>query len=235
MRRRGGRKLSTDGHVVHGVNDFNGNKIFDWSATSTIFNSWPPFPEVGVLDTADGAVNASRITADTPLDAVMANLDTEALNRVFGFPQSNGPFNVPIHEVATLSLASRGINEREQLMTFEESGTLPFGPYLSAAADPRVTLREWNAISGRISGRCARDGTSQILVELKDALPNALYSMWDIGVTNVRTCPHWPRSDQLALVAEQRALLRHVRGERVCSRWLRTRRRPSGRSVASRT
>lgn len=181
------RIFRVEGHVSHGVNSFNNLPIVDFSEASNLFDSYPPLLEIGVF--RPGAQNASRIFPDTPLSSVMANIDGADFQNAFGFPRGIGPWNVPLQQVPTIEINSININDRRVPKTFadtRDSFNLG-GPYLSAGVDKSITLGDWNRASARIIGLCSHDGTSRVKVQLKNGLPHAVYTMWDIGVSDPLT------------------------------------------------
>lgn len=172
-----------DGHVTHGVNTFNNKAIVDFSGSSNIFAALGPAHEIGVLQ--PGAGNASIITEDVPPETLMANIDAFDLQMGLGLPSGVGPFNIPIAKVPTIFAGSMTINNRVTPNEFSDSSdvTLLGSPYLSKRADNNVTLGKWNRASGRISGSCNKNG-ARVRVQIKNGLPNGVYTMWDVGVRN---------------------------------------------------
>lgn len=186
------RVFQVEGHVSHGVNVFNNLPIVDFSQSSIIFRFFPPIHEVGAF--TPGAVNASRIFPQTPLGSLVANIDSFDLQRSIGSPRGVGPWNVPLQKVPTIGLDSANINDRRVSKSFAmtKNPSNIGGPYLSADADEFITLRKWNKASGRISGVCYSDGTAKVKVQLKNGLPNAVYTLWDVGITNPLTLKEQP-------------------------------------------
>eukprot|EP00178_Gracilaria_changii_P023418 TRINITY_DN70894_c0_g1_i1.p1 TRINITY_DN70894_c0_g1~~TRINITY_DN70894_c0_g1_i1.p1 ORF type:complete len:308 (-),score=30.06 TRINITY_DN70894_c0_g1_i1:2495-3418(-) len=173
--------FAIDGHVTHGVNDFNGKLIVNFSSSSLIFSSFPPLPEIGVINPF--GANASRITDSTPLMSLMATIDAFDFQTFLMFPPGVGPFNVPIAETPTFNLTSTSIIDRSTPFFFNDSvdPEVLGQPYLSSGADANITLREWNEAASRLSGVC-RGGKARVRVQVQNALPNALYTLWDVGV-----------------------------------------------------
>lgn len=172
-----------EAHQSHGINAFNDKKLFDFSGQSRILSELPPVPEIGVL--APGMKNASRIFEDTPLSTLMANVDAVDFRNLIGNPRGTGPFNVPIAKVPTIIRTSNSLKDRRVPRSFDDSID-PFvreGAYLSAEADGEITLGDWNRATGKITGNCNSRG-AVVRVQLRNALPNGLYTIWDIGVTH---------------------------------------------------
>ncbi|CAN8066486.1 unnamed protein product [Agarophyton chilense] len=177
---------SIDGHVSHGINTFNDKRIVDLSASSNIFSSFGSIYEIGVLN--ERGDNASVITDRTPLDSLMATIDAFDYQTSLGFPAGVGPFNIPIADTPTLTIISQELNDRTAPRSFfDSSNPSVIGlPYLSQESDDRITLADWNKMSTRIVGRCFNNSASVSII-LKNALPNGLYTLWDVGVIDALT------------------------------------------------
>lgn len=176
-----------DAHVAHGINTFNNKPITNFTSASRLFSSFGPVPEIGVLN--PGGTNASAITSETSLESLMATIDAYNFRMTLGFPQSNGPFNVPIAQSPTIFGQSADINDRIVPIPFSDSNDLSLidSSYLSKGADSDITLGEWNRISGRMTGYCKEDGTSAVAVQIRNGLPNGIYTLWDVSVLNPLT------------------------------------------------
>lgn len=183
---RCGAAFTIDAHQVHGINSFNNMNLVDFSESSNLFSSFPPIHEIGVF--TPGASNASKIFKSTSLDTLVATIDAYDFQVALKFPRGIGPFNVPIAQVPTISVLSTSISDRLTPNSFASSTdpAVREGPYLSKEADGIISLGEWNSAVGQIRGRCV-SGTAKVRILLKHALPNALYTAWDIGVANPLT------------------------------------------------
>lgn len=183
------REFSIDGHLTHGVNTFNSKPLVDFSNSSTIFQAAGPMHEVGVFDPSPGATNGSRITDATPLTARMATINAWDLQQQLGVPQGKGPFNIPLADAPTLSVQSRNVNDRIKPRPYADStdGRVVGEVYRSGSALSDIRLSRWNFASSRITGRCEADGTATATIQIRNGLPNALYTMVDIGVTDALT------------------------------------------------
>lgn len=180
------QKFAVEGHITHGINSFNSKPMVDFSGASKIFTSLGPVHEVGVKDV--GGKNGSRITSSTPLSTRMATIDAYNLRTSFGLARGRGKLNVPLAQTPTIFFGSQTINDRVKPASFAMSSD-PYAvgrPYLSEAADADIRLSEWNSASAVISGRCEGGGAS-VTVRLRNGLPNALYTMLDIGVNDALT------------------------------------------------
>lgn len=177
--------FTIDAHQVHGVNSFNNRPLVDFSESSNIFPA-NPIHEIGVF--TPGAFNASRIFKRTAFDRLVANIDSYDTRVVLGNPRGTGPFNVPIAQVPTISTSSRTITDRTRPRSFASSidPVVLGGAYLSEEVEEFVTLEKWNNAVGRIRARCFA-GRAVVRILLKHGLPNALYTVWDIGVLDPLT------------------------------------------------
>eukprot|EP00178_Gracilaria_changii_P019040 TRINITY_DN55465_c0_g1_i1.p2 TRINITY_DN55465_c0_g1~~TRINITY_DN55465_c0_g1_i1.p2 ORF type:complete len:356 (+),score=54.41 TRINITY_DN55465_c0_g1_i1:1972-3039(+) len=180
------RFFSVDGHVSHGINTFNDEPIVDLSASSAIFSSFGRIYEIGVLN-QDGT-NASVITARTPPSALMATIDAFDYQNSLRFPAGVGPFNIPIADAPALTILSQNLNDRVPPNSFADSADpAVIGlPYLSRESDAQITLADWNRMSARIVGKCFNN-SAKVKIVVRNALPNGLYTLWDVGVTNPLT------------------------------------------------
>eukprot|EP00177_Eucheuma_denticulatum_P004935 GFKZ01008963.1.p1 GENE.GFKZ01008963.1~~GFKZ01008963.1.p1 ORF type:complete len:299 (+),score=30.36 GFKZ01008963.1:117-1013(+) len=183
------RPFRLDGHISHGINNFNNLPIVNFSTSSLFFASLPPIPEIGVLTTnPPDATNASLITPATPLSSLMATINPTNFQTSLGFPPGVGPFNIPLARTPTLFFTSTSVNDRVTPLPFVDSinpATLS-APYLSREADSAITLRDWNRASARITATC-RNSAATVRVRLRNALPNAIFSLWNVGVTDPLT------------------------------------------------
>lgn len=179
-------RFSLDGYITHGDNIFNNRPIVDYTESSSVLNTLGPVPEVGVL--TPRANNASTITDAVPPTALLATIDAYAFRTGLGIPQGIGPFNIPLAKTPTTFAFSTNINDRIPPNSFKSSSdpAVLSNPYLSKQALRKITVADWNRASARISGRC-RDGRATVKVELRDGLPNGLYTLWDVGSTNFGT------------------------------------------------
>ncbi len=180
------RRFAIDGHITHGLNNFNGKPIADLTKTSNLFNGAGVLYEIGVLNTAPNAANASVITETTPLNSKMASLDAQEFQQALGFPRGVGPFNIPLQDTGVLTVLSQNINDRLKPNSFASTrGNIAnLLAYLPFGADTVITLRDWNRPSARIENLCLPDGSSIVKIKLRNAMPNALYTAWNVGVSN---------------------------------------------------
>lgn len=179
------------GHITHGINTFNDRPLADFSASSKLFARIGTVHEIGVLK--KGGKNASIITDNVSPGTPMATIDSYELQEGLGFPSGLGPFNIPISTAPTLFTGSKTINDRMKPKPFAESSDLStLGlPYLSKEADAQITLQEWNCASARIYGSC-NNGRATFKVQIKNGLPNGVYTMLDVGISNPLTAKEVP-------------------------------------------
>ncbi|KAI0559262.1 hypothetical protein FGB62_160g06 [Gracilaria domingensis] len=118
----------------------------------------------------------------------MATIDAFEYQTSLGFPAGVGPFNIPVAEAPALTILSQGLNDRVPPPSFADSSdpSVIALPYLSRESDDQITLGDWNRMSTRIVGKCFND-SAKVKVFVKNALPNGLYTLWDVGVTDPLT------------------------------------------------
>ena len=179
------RRFKLEGFVSHGINTFNDKLMVNYTRSSNIFSTFPPLHEIGVINPDPNAINSSVITKDTPSNSILATIDSFVFHTLLQFPQSVGPFNVPITETPTIFIQSTNINDRKVPNPFSASADpAALGdPYLAGNVKSKITLEDWNRARGRIYGNC-KDGKAWIKIKIINGLPNSLYSVTDIGVIN---------------------------------------------------
>lgn len=179
-------RFTLDGHVAHGINTFNDKLIVNYTGVSNIFSPFPPIYEIGVIN--PGSINSSVVTEKTPLDSIVATIDSFNFRNLFQFPQGVGPFNVPITQVPTIYFLSTNINDRLTPRPFSASKdpALLAEPYLAGNVKNKITLEDWNRARGRMHAKC-KNGKAWIKITLANGLPNSLYSVTDVGVLNPLT------------------------------------------------
>ena len=197
------KRYSVDGHVSHGVNNFLGKPIADMSQTSNIFTRAGVLYEVGVLNPDPHAINASVPIESTPLDTLMASLDAVPTQQAFGFARGVGPYNIPLQDTKVVTLSSKNLTHRSKLSTYASTrgNYASRTAYLPDGADKHITLRDWNRVSSRLVAYCFPDGTSMVDIRLRNALPNAMYSAFDVGVTDAMKTTEAPAPGPLGGVA----------------------------------
>lgn len=172
-----------EGYVTHGINVYNDRFIADYSAASpAVFwlNPALPIMEIGVLSATPGAADAERITAETDPDLPLATIRSFA--DVFNPAGTYDPelFNRTLDEIGTSFFGFAELTERVRPVAFDAAHAGDI--YLAAGTRPRPTVGEWSEASGLLRYRCRDDGSAVVQVALRDAMPNAVYTLWDIGV-----------------------------------------------------
>lgn len=174
-------------YVTHGVNVYNGKKIFDFSSSSNVLSSLPPMEDIGVYNPDPAATNATQIDEDTPQDSLMASMFPYAYHTLMqvpvGKPDPIGPFNVPIYSTPTFTPTSSSILDRSEPSPFQESDKLENqGNYIAyRKPGPGLTLKEYNTAWGWMKVLCKKDGTGSYKIKIK-GIPLGLYTAWDIIV-----------------------------------------------------
>lgn len=170
-------------YVTHGVNAYNGKKLFNFSGVSNVFESVPPLEDIGVLNQDPDAKNATQITEETPEDSVMASMFPYAFHKIMGAgnPDPIGPFNIPIYDTPTFTPGSSNILDRHQPAPFDESDEVGkqgnYAVYRKKASG--LTLKEYNSAWGWMKVVCRRDGTGSFKIKMR-GIPLGLYTAWDL-------------------------------------------------------
>ena len=186
-RKRNGRTISA--YVTHGVNAYNGKKIFNFTGVSNIFEGVPPMEDIGVLNEDPNAMNATQITEDTPEEALMASMFPYTFHSIMGAgnPMPVGPFNIPIGDTPTVTPKSSSVTDREEPADFSDSGIVENqGNYAAYRRKGAVTLKDYNAAWGTMKVVCRRDGTAAFKIKMR-GIPLGLYTAWDIIITDSMT------------------------------------------------
>lgn len=182
---RGSQIKTFPAYVMHGVNVYNGKKIFDFTGVSNKYTAMPPLVDIGVFNPTPNATNATEISEETSKDSLMATLFPWLHHATTGGskPDPVGPFNVPIFKTPTFTPASRNITDRREPASFEESGDVSKqGNYQVYRWNANgLTLKEYNAAWGWMKVTCRRDGTGSFKIKIK-GIPFGLYTAWDMIV-----------------------------------------------------
>lgn len=174
------------GFVAHGVNTYNDQRIADYSAVTNNVQALvadPPIQEIGALN--PGGSDASRIDAYTD-----RNLPVATIRDVFDVFNPNGDvdpnlFNRTLDEIGSTAGGYTDLTDRVPRIPFAQSrgGDV----YASRYTIEQPTVRDWEQISGQIRVRCRADGTARARVSVRNALPDAAYTLWEVGVSNPRS------------------------------------------------
>ena len=176
-----------EGYVAHGINTYNGAAIADYAnASPTIpwLNPVEPIREIGVFE--PGAADAGIIRSDTDSDRLVATTRS-----FFDFFHPDGPIdeslvNRPLDEVGSNYFGFVAVDDRVRPSPFPEPGALP-SIHRAKEVIASPTVGQWNAISGRITVKTRRDGTSVVLVTIRNGFANGVYTLWDVGALNPMT------------------------------------------------
>ena len=171
------------GYVAHGINVFNDKPLVDYSEVS------PTVPwldinarvkEIGVF--TPGSTDAGAITEYTDRSTPVATIRS-----FFDFfnPAGNVDptlFNRTLDKVGTSFFGYKAIDDRVLMQPFgmARAGEI----YRAKGTIERPSVGDWEKISGQVRVSCRLDGTAVVSVAIHDAFPNALYTVWDVGVLN---------------------------------------------------
>ena len=172
-----------DGFVAHGINTYNDQDIGDYSQvapTVAFLNAQPKIKEIGAI-TADGT-DAAVIDADTDRSLPLATIRSFVDFFNPGAQVDPGLFNLPLDAVGTNFFGWTNPSDRVLMADFENAG--PGAVYRAKGTNKRPTVGDWEQISGRIRIECHADGGATAKVSIRDAMPKALYTLWDVGVVN---------------------------------------------------
>lgn len=192
--RQRARVITLQGFVAHGVNTYNDQRIADYSSETDNVPALvadPPIQEIGALD--PGGSDASRINAQTD-----RNLPVATIREVFDVFNPNGNvdpmlFNRTLDEIGSSAGGYTDLTERVPRVPFAQSrgGDI----YASRYTIEQPTVRDWEQISGQLRVRCRADGSARARVSVRNALPDAAYTLWEVGVSNPRsTDPQRPEA-----------------------------------------
>lgn len=179
-------KTQIDGFVSHGINVYNNKFIADYSNTTPLIpwlNPVEPVREIGVYSPGDA--NAAPIDENTDRSLPVATIDDFA-----NFFNPGGVFdlnllNKTIDQIGTNFFGFASVDQRAPIIPFDQS--TPGQIHRSGTANAQPTVGDWEKISGRLDINCLDDGRAVVRVTVKNAFPDGLYSLWDIGVFNPQT------------------------------------------------
>lgn len=184
-----GDSVSIPGYVVHGINTYNGNPLVDYSNVSPAIpylNAYPPVEEIGVYQ--EGLDYSGSILSDTDRDIPVAT--TRSFIDFFNPTAdiSSDTINLPLGEVGINFLGTdfTGLEKRIVPVSFDHSSDEP-SVYRKKGFAINPTVGDWEKISGKLSVKKNKDGFFTVRVTIRDAFPNAIYTVWDIGTLNPLT------------------------------------------------
>ncbi len=182
-------RVNISGYVIHGINNYNGKAVVDYSGVSPTvpyLNTYPPVDEVGVYQ--EGSDYSGTIFYNTDRDLPVAT--TRAFFDYFnpGGDINMDTVNIPLGEVGSNFLGPEftSLDKRLTPVSFNESSTEP-SIYRKKGFVINPTVGDWEKISGKLSIKEDKNGMFNVLVTIRDAFPNAIYTMWDIGTLSPLT------------------------------------------------
>jgi len=177
------------GYVVHGINTYNGEPLVDYSAVSPLvpyLNVYPAVNEIGVY--REGDESSGTIYADTD-----RNLPVATTRSFIDFFNPNdeidlSTINIPLGEVGSTFLGPNftSLDKRAIPIPFSESSFEP-SVYRKAGFTITPTVNDWEKVSGKLTVKENKNGLFTVKVTIRDAFPNAIYTLWDIGTLNPLT------------------------------------------------
>ncbi len=183
------KSVDISGYVVHGINNYNGKAVVDYSGVSPAvpyLNAYPPVNEIGVYQ--EGSYYSGTIFYYTD-----RNLPVATTRAFFDYFNPGGyidrdTVNIPLGKVGSnfLSPEFTSLDKRMTPVPFNESGTEP-SIYRKQGFAINPTVGDWEKISGKLSVKEDKNGLFDVLVTIRDAFPNAIYTMWDVGTLNPLT------------------------------------------------
>ncbi|GAB2190933.1 hypothetical protein [Sessilibacter sp. MAH2] len=170
------------GYISHGINVYNGELIADYSNTSPGVEWLFEAPrEIGVfIEGAPEGTDGGVITADTD-----RSLPVATTRDFLDFFNPGGEIdlsllNVPLDQIGSNFFGFTAVDDRIVPPSFE---TISGNPtvYRSAGVNEAPTVAEWEAARGVLTAVVNDDGTTTVRVTLRDAFPNAVFTLWDVG------------------------------------------------------
>jgi len=183
------KKVNFQGYVVHGINTYNGKPVVDYSSVSPLvpyLNTSPPVNEIGVYQ--DGLDYSGTIFSYTDRNIPVAT--TRSFSDFFN-PNGNidpSTLNIPLGEVGSnfLGPGFTSLDKRVTPISFSDSGSEP-SVFRKKGFVINPTVRDWEKVSGKLSIRKGKNGLFTVKITLRDAFPNAIYTIWDLGTLNPLT------------------------------------------------
>lgn len=175
------------GFPTHGTNNYYGEFIHDYSEDT----NYPllvdgPWYQVGLLN-PDGPREELPVAGDD-LDRPLATTSDMVEN--FIAPGLYDPFdpifNKPFNALGTLFFGSQGLYDRVPVVPHEVCNPTVFDvSYCTReGAIQNPTLGQWNRIQARLVIKHKPDGSDDIQVVVRRALPQTIFSIWLVGVTD---------------------------------------------------
>ena len=193
-----GKSLVLKGQVCQGANYYNGEPITDYANTESflppdVFAFWNNFavPEVGVMHPTDPNAKSEFVTADTPLDYIMATIDPGGGFGIVPVPEEL--LNIPINEAHVLAgpplnpfdVHSNGQTRRFQIPGASESQNSVDLVRNKIWEDP-ITLERWNKATGTARYSCDAKGNGYVRIRARNLIPGVPYTVWEVFAINNR-------------------------------------------------
>lgn len=174
------------GYITHGVNVYNDKTMVDYTAVTPLV-PWlhvePKIVEVGAL--AEGQANAERISDATDSSLPLATIRSFTDFFAPGVEYDPALFNRPLREVGVNFFGFSGTTDRVAPREFDQADAGQI--YYAKGHDSTPTVADWDRTSGQMRVMCAADGTARAELTLRDAMPNAVYTLWEVGAVNPGT------------------------------------------------
>jgi len=172
------------GYVAHGINTYNGSPIGDYSVIAPgvgMLNSETAILEIGAL-APEGSFDSEEITPHTDRNTPVATTRSFFDFFVPGGALDTTTVNVTLDKIGTNFFGFTSLEDRVVAGNFEDSAATP-SIYRAKGVNESPTVAEWEAIKGKMSVKENADGTVKVQITIREALPNSLYTVWDVGVT----------------------------------------------------
>ncbi len=168
------------GYVTHGVNVYNEQTMVDYTAVSPLV-PWlhvePKIVEIGAY--ADGQDNAERITAGTDRNLPLATIRSFTDFFAPGVPFDPELYNKPLNAIGVNYFGFSAADDRVLPKRFEQSGHGDI--YYAKSHDSMPTVADWDRASGQMRVHCRADGSASAEVTVRNAMPNGVYTLWEVG------------------------------------------------------
>eukprot|EP00484_Ammonia_sp_Unknown_P020225 CAMPEP_0197036876 /NCGR_PEP_ID=MMETSP1384-20130603/14242_1 /TAXON_ID=29189 /ORGANISM="Ammonia sp." /LENGTH=324 /DNA_ID=CAMNT_0042467099 /DNA_START=53 /DNA_END=1027 /DNA_ORIENTATION=- len=175
-----------EGYTTHGPNNLNGEALIDFDFHPLLDQ---PFYQTWVQN-PDGDVEISPVhTTDRQMPLAMGRDMAE----LTGSTPDESLYNKLYFEVGTITHDSSNIDERTTPVAYESiehmnpseiraNGQM----FLARSTNAFPTLGEWEQVSGRLDIDCV-DGAGTMKLTVCNALPNGLYTLWEVGISKPGT------------------------------------------------
>eukprot|EP00484_Ammonia_sp_Unknown_P024689 CAMPEP_0197031210 /NCGR_PEP_ID=MMETSP1384-20130603/10280_1 /TAXON_ID=29189 /ORGANISM="Ammonia sp." /LENGTH=324 /DNA_ID=CAMNT_0042460707 /DNA_START=45 /DNA_END=1019 /DNA_ORIENTATION=- len=173
-----------DGFVAHGMNNFNGDPVVDFTDFGGLFNM-PMWGQYALNENGPMEIRPDAST-DRSLQLAMGRFLSELVPDI---TPDESLYNQPYYDVGTITVTSTNIDERTVPTAFAEIASDPSTAfangdvYFPPSVNPNPTLGEWEMGSGRIEIDC-HDGRATVKVRVCNMMPEALYTLWDVGISH---------------------------------------------------